>query len=400
MNILFIATSSPELSIGGVERHISNLLQFAPHFPSHQFFFLLPKSHKKEIETKGNITIFRKNFLNFKKEKVFGKKQLSKTQTSLKSKQLIQFLNQFLKNQSLDMIISQTGEAYPPQICLSLHMVCLNHHLPLILRAHSFPDTKIKEVFVSDLPWTKIIPVSKSVAGDLLSKDVPIKKISTRYLGVNKKEFNAKLSSKWLKKYLKLPKQSKIILHASRITDGKKPILKEKGLITLIDAFSKIENQNLILILATAIPPKQLMAEYNSSLQQLREIIQLHDLSDRVVIKTFKLNQMPKVYAGSDIFVLASQNETFGQVYLEAMACGTPVIGTNVGGVPEIITDNYNGFLIAPDNSSLLSQKIQDLLYNQELRKNFIKNALKLTNNRLSGFKQFKGFLNYLELQI
>ena len=55
---------------------------------------------------------------------------------------------------------------------------------------------------------------------------------------------------------------------------------------------------------------------------------------------------MPKVYAGADIFVMASENETFGQVFTEAMAAGTPVIGTNVGGIPEIISENKTGFLI------------------------------------------------------
>jgi len=71
------------------------------------------------------------------------------------------------------------------------------------------------------------------------------------------------------------------------------------------------------------------------------------------------------------------------------MACGTPVIGTNLGGVPEIITDNHDGFLIEPDNSSLLMQKIDNLLYDEENRKKFIKNALKTVRIKFSTERQF-----------
>jgi len=91
---------------------------------------------------------------------------------------------------------------------------------------------------------------------------------------------------------------------------------------------------------------------------------------------------MPCAYSAADIFVLASENETFGQVYLEAMACGTPIIGTNLGGVPEVVTDSYDGYLVEPNNPSLLAQKIEKLLYDEATRKEFIKNALKTVRRK------------------
>ncbi len=399
MNILFISTNSPEISVGGIERYIFNLLNYCPSRTNHNFIFLLPKSQKPEEETKQNITIYRKNFLLFKPKRIFGKKILTQKQIDKNSDQLFDFLDRLGQKTHIDFCIVQAGDGLPPRTCLSLHLACLNHKIPLILRVHSYPTKKVPRLLINCLPWAKILTVSKSLAGDLFAKKTDISKLKNNYLGVDKKIFNARLSKKWLKRQLKLSDDKKIIFHASRITDGKKSILKEKGIITLLEAFSKlyVHYPDLYLLFATATPPKHFKDEFQTSLQKLRDYAQLYNVADRVLVKSFSLDKIAKAYAGADVFVLASENETFGQVYLEAMACGTPVIGTNVGGVSEIIKNDDNGFLIPPNNSSILNQKIEELLLNQDLRKKFIKNGLKTINRRFSAKKQLGSLISYLE---
>ena len=81
----------------------------------------------------------------------------------------------------------------------------------------------------------------------------------------------------------------------------------------------------------------------------------------------------------ADIFVLPSHTDAGGPpvVFIEAMACGLPVIGTDVGGIPEGIENGVNGFIIPPKNVDELTKKLHILIKNGNLRKEFGNNSLK-----------------------
>jgi glycosyltransferase involved in cell wall biosynthesis len=153
----------------------------------------------------------------------------------------------------------------------------------------------------------------------------------------------------------------------------------------------------LVLLIAVARAPKKFKEQFQRALDKLNGYIQLNNLTGRVICKEFNLEDMPYVFDGADLFVLASENETFGLVYIESMACGTPVIGTNIGGVPEVITDNYDGFLIEPNNPSMLTQRMEKLLYDGATRKEFIKNALKTVRRKFSTERQFGLLFKHFE---
>jgi hypothetical protein len=70
----------------------------------------------------------------------------------------------------------------------------------------------------------------------------------------------------------------------------------------------------------------------------------------------------------ADIFVAPSLYESFGLIFPEAMRWGTPVIGTRVGGIPEIVTDGETGLLVEPQQPHELAQAIVRLLTNCDLR--------------------------------
>ena len=86
-------------------------------------------------------------------------------------------------------------------------------------------------------------------------------------------------------------------------------------------------------------------------------------------------NEVPNYYCLSDIVIVPSLQEAFGLAVSEAMACCKPVIGSNVGGIPDQIIDRYNGFLIPPRNPFNIAEKILWLIDNPEKAKNMGINA-------------------------
>lgn len=75
---------------------------------------------------------------------------------------------------------------------------------------------------------------------------------------------------------------------------------------------------------------------------------------------------LAEAYACSNIMVFPSATETFGNVVLESLACGTPVIGANSGGVKNIITDGQTGVLCPPKHADSFLSSIHSLLRNEE----------------------------------
>jgi len=78
---------------------------------------------------------------------------------------------------------------------------------------------------------------------------------------------------------------------------------------------------------------------------------------------------MLKDMARAWVAVVPSREEPFGRVLIEAMAVGTPVIASCVGGIPELLTDGREGFLVPPENPEALAEKIALLLSDRDLRK-------------------------------
>jgi glycosyltransferase involved in cell wall biosynthesis len=393
MNILFISPNSPYNSVGGVERYILNLKDYCNNHTQFNTIIILPGHKHGLIEESNNLSIYQDKNL-----------YLSKYTTRKNATNKARLFNDSIKNiilkNNIDIICAENFHVgLPPAYSLLLNMTASSHKIPLILRVHSFASTDIQIELVNQLIWNKVSCVSKSVAGDCFHKGADINLISTDYLGVNVNLFNNGLSDNYIKNKLKLSHENKIILTATRIIRGRKNIIEEKGIVNLIQAFSKIAPRypNLHLLIAVGKPPDNLKNEYDQAFNMLLGYTKLHNVEKKTIIRTFKLEEMPKVYAGSDIFVLASENETFGQVFIEAMACGLPVIGTKVGGIPEIISDSYNGYLINPNDSSILAQKIEVLLNDNVVRDKFIRAGLKTVNNKFTSEKQFSKFFKMME---
>lgn len=137
-----------------------------------------------------------------------------------------------------------------------------------------------------------------------------------------------------------------------------------KGHKYLLEAFRKLQ---------TIMPKVELLLIGRGPIEdelknQYSELQNVHFLGWR--------EDIPQLLKSSDIFVLPSLKEAFGQVILEAMASGVAVIATNNGGPVDIIQDGVTGHLVPPGNSEAIFQKMCILLQNPHQKKDMEKAAL------------------------
>ncbi|MHA2072233.1 MAG: glycosyltransferase family 4 protein, partial [Candidatus Thorarchaeota archaeon] len=95
-----------------------------------------------------------------------------------------------------------------------------------------------------------------------------------------------------------------------------------------------------------------------------------------------EVEEVPFLINRSKIFLYPSRREPFGLSIVEAMACGVPVITTDVFGPKEIVRNNYDGIAVPPDDAKALVNAVVSLLSDEELRKRIAQNALKSVAER------------------
>lgn len=85
--------------------------------------------------------------------------------------------------------------------------------------------------------------------------------------------------------------------------------------------------------------------------------------------------QMAQYYCAADVYLHIAKADTFPTTVLESLACGTPVVATAIGGIPEQIKHQETGFLAAPDDLKGITDSLQNLLDNQDLRTKMSRSA-------------------------
>lgn len=139
-----------------------------------------------------------------------------------------------------------------------------------------------------------------------------------------------------------------------------------KGIYELLDVFSELNKKvkEICLILVGS-----------GEKERILEKIQSMDLNNRVLLFE-KVESVREYYCMSDVFVLfTSPQEGLPLAMLEAMACGLPVIATNVSGIPEVINDGKNGLLVRPGDFNDLAEKMTWCINNKGNLKSLGKNA-------------------------
>jgi glycosyltransferase involved in cell wall biosynthesis len=106
-------------------------------------------------------------------------------------------------------------------------------------------------------------------------------------------------------------------------------------------------------------------------------------------------NLLAQFYQAADLYIHAARADTFPNTVLESLACGTPVIATAVGGIPEQIIDGVTGWVTPPGDPSAMAARITELLNNEAFCANMSINALSDAESRFSLDQQINEFLSF-----
>lgn len=262
-------------------------------------------------------------------------------------------------------IVHVHGTYFPFSIVVLLLKQLTPYPIVFTVHASIHQETKYTASFPKKYyMYLKSIPLfyykSKSLktADKIIAVSEPIKNIILRYIddemkvcvipnGVNIREFEISSAS------------SEKINHPSILFLGR--LVKVKGCDVLINSLPEVKKNfpNIRYYIAGEGNQKDSLDCLASKLKVKDNIIFLGHITG---------SEKRNILKSVDICVFPSRYESFGIVALEAMACGKPIIASNVGGLPYIVIDGENGFLFKCNDSKQLSAKIIELLAHENLR--------------------------------
>jgi D-inositol-3-phosphate glycosyltransferase len=151
-----------------------------------------------------------------------------------------------------------------------------------------------------------------------------------------------------------------------------------KGLDTLIQAIAQMRQRGVYVCL-TVIggDPDTSPEAQNAEMARVQSLMQEAGLSDLITfLGKRSQDTLPYYYSAADVVVVPSYYESFGMVALEAMACGTPVVASQVGGLAFLVQDGVTGFTVPVDEPEALADKLTMLVRDENLRRSLGEQAL------------------------
>jgi glycosyltransferase involved in cell wall biosynthesis len=206
----------------------------------------------------------------------------------------------------------------------------------------------------------RFVAISTVVADELRAHGVPGEQIEYIANSVDNGRFHpvSPAEKEALRRQLGLPLAAPLVVFSGRL-------VSYKGLPLLLAVWREIQAQfsqaHLLLVGAGGLDIDNCEAE-------LREYVITHQLQTSVHFSG-GVSDVERYLQAADIFVFPTENEAFGIALIEAMACGLAVIGTAVGGVPDILEDEVTGLLIPARDFARLQAALLRLLHDAPLRR-------------------------------
>lgn len=277
---------------------------------------------------------------------------------------------QVAKMQQLDVL--HVHYAVPHAVCAFLAKQMVGDHLKVVTTLHGTDIT----VLAQDESLKDLIrlAINESDAVTAVSKDLIrethelldiTRDIDLTYNFVDKRMYYPRDTTELHKDYAF--GSDRVLMHVSNF----RPV---KRVGDVVDIFAKVNEK---------VPSRLLLVGEGPDLPKIQFQIQELGLTDRVMFLG-KQDDIPQVISLADILLLPSEKESFGLVALEAMACGVPTVGSQAGGIPELIIHGETGFLAPIGDTATMAEHAVQLLTDTHLMQTMIKNCLDRSQSEFS----------------
>ncbi|MEN0649633.1 N-acetyl-alpha-D-glucosaminyl L-malate synthase BshA [Caldifermentibacillus hisashii] len=216
----------------------------------------------------------------------------------------------------------------------------------------------------------EVTAVSNALVDETHLLITPMKPIRTVYNFIDERIYYKMDANHQLKADFGVKEDEKVIIHVSNF----RPVKRVKD---VIESFQKITEM---------IPAKLLLVGDGPEMGKISQMVDERHLTKQVLFLG-KQENLEELYAISDLLLLLSEKESFGLVALEAMACGVPCVGTNTGGIPEVIENGRTGYICEVGDIDMISSMSLKILQDDELHWQFSKAGIKRARTQFSSGK-------------
>ncbi|WP_442594496.1 N-acetyl-alpha-D-glucosaminyl L-malate synthase BshA [Neobacillus sp. D3-1R] len=255
--------------------------------------------------------------------------------------------------------------AIPHAVCAILAKQMINKDIKIVTTLHGTDitvlgyDRSLSQAIKFGIEKSDYVTaVSNSLIRQTNELINPQKDIETVYNFIDERVYQ-KINSNSLREDLNIQKDEKAIIHVSNFRSVKR-------VPDVVKVFSKIEKH---------VKAKLLLVGDGPEMTVVCNLVSELGLNDKVLFLG-KQDNVEELYSLSDLMLLLSEKESFGLVALEAMACGVPCIGTNIGGIPEVIEDGKNGFICPVGDIESISDKAISLLTDKVMHQEFANQSI------------------------
>ena len=267
--------------------------------------------------------------------------------------------------------------AIPHAICALLARQMAENDFKIVTTLHGTDitvlgqDSSLKKAIQFGIEKSdEVTAVSNALVDETHLLITPMKPIRTVYNFIDERIYYKMDANHQLKADFGIKEDEKVIIHVSNF----RPVKRVKD---VIESFQKITEM---------IPAKLLLVGDGPEMGKISQMVDERHLTKQVLFLG-KQENLEELYAISDLLLLLSEKESFGLVALEAMACGVPCVGTNTGGIPEVIENGRTGYICEVGDIDMISSMSLKILQDDELHWQFSKAGIKRARTQFSSGK-------------